>query len=182
MRDIETIDSNKNPSTLTVTSVAIPVLEGLVATLPFTAVMLGMKFLYRGHGQKPVPPKQITKKIVEKTPVGDDLSEEELNVLTTFSHFGYGGAVGALFSPLSRRFPGDPVIQGMAFGFGVWAVSYVGWLRVFNLQPAVYRQPEGRNTAMILSHLVWGASLGAMQKLKARNKELPCARVSQFST
>jgi uncharacterized membrane protein YagU involved in acid resistance len=141
-------------------SVANGITSGFVATVPMTAVMLLSKEVLRGHGRKSVPPQQITDKIVNRS----DLPVPGLRhqVLASLSHFGFGAAAGAAYEPLKKWLPGPPAAKGTIFGALVWSISYGALLPALRLQPQAQDQPRGRNIAMILAHLVWGASLGAL--------------------
>ncbi len=132
---------------------------GAVATVPFTAIMFGGKYLFPAHEARAVPPKQITARIVDSvSPV--TVSEPSLNLATTFAHFGYGAMTGAIFESMTKSYHGNKVVAGVAFGVGVWALSYMGWLPSLGLQPSITRQPRGRNVTMIAAHLQWGAVIG----------------------
>ena len=49
----------------------------------------------------------------------------------------------------------------MAFGLGVWAVSYLGWIPALGLLPPPYRDNPRRAWTTLTAHLVYGAVLGA---------------------
>jgi uncharacterized membrane protein YagU involved in acid resistance len=94
------------------------------------------------------------------------------NLLSTLvAHFGFGGATGALFAAVPTRWrDNQPITTGIAYGLGVLAGSYLGWVPAFGLMPSALRQPKSRNAMMIGAHVVWGASLGlAFQALQSRS-------------
>jgi uncharacterized membrane protein YagU involved in acid resistance len=80
---------------------------------------------------------------------------------TTLAHYGYGTAMGAIYGVVQRHVRMRSVPAGIAFGLGVWAVSYLGWLPTFGWRASAGRQSVRRNLMMIAAHIVWGAVLGA---------------------
>jgi len=102
----------------------------------------------------PLPPREIVEQILPerlRAHAGEDARRE----LTMAAHFGYGAATGALLPLLTRSRRLD---VGAAYGVGIWAVSYLGWIPAFGiLQPAT-RHPARRNALMIAVHLLWGGA------------------------
>ena len=135
-------------------------LAGTVATLPMSAVMLLAGRLGLMGRQ---PPKKITEASLEAAdaPVPD---EPTRNVLASIAHFGFGAAAGALFAVLHRRLrlPGPAAGHGMAYGLAVWAASYKGWVPALGILPPPEHDRPGRVRTLILSHLVFGAALAAL--------------------
>ncbi|HEV2653990.1 MAG TPA: DUF1440 domain-containing protein, partial [Ktedonobacteraceae bacterium] len=78
------------------------------------------------------------------------------------SHFGYGAAMGALYTTLTRQLRLQPVLKGTLFGLVIWAASYLGWMPLANMPVAATREPLRRNLMMILAHVVWGSVTGAI--------------------
>ena len=66
-------------------------------------------------------------------------------------------------------------VNGVAlFGIAVWAVSYAGWVPKLGLMQPPSRDRPGRPTAMILAHLVYGATLGALRSgMESKTAPLP---------
>jgi uncharacterized membrane protein YagU involved in acid resistance len=80
--------------------------------------------------------------------------------LTSAGHYSYGGAMGAIYGTVVRgRY--RSCWTGAAFGFAVWAGSYLGWLPAAGLHDGATEEHGERNALMIAAHLVWGATMGA---------------------
>jgi uncharacterized membrane protein YagU involved in acid resistance len=99
-------------------------------------------------------------KLAQETGIREHLDDEGEEGATLAAHFGYGTATGALFAPLSRQLPVPRVISGIAYGVGVWAVSYLGLLPALNILRPATKHPAERNALMIVAHVIWGATLG----------------------
>jgi hypothetical protein len=136
-------------------------LAGIAATAPMTVLMvLGHRSLFWWQ-RDPLPPRQITDRALQMVHAGDDLSEESKQALAIANHFGYGGSMGALFgSAIPIYGPSDAIAKGAAFGCGVWAASYLGWLPAAGMYRSATEEPQERNVVIIGSHLLWGACLG----------------------
>jgi len=126
-------------------------IAGIVATAPMT---LAMRYLHerlppeRGY---PLPPRELVERSFLKRlgPSGD---------MTIIAHFLYGAAAGAIFAGLWRR---PRLVTGAAYGAGVWAASYLGWIPAVSLLRSAHRHPMERNLLMLGVHLVWGSCLAA---------------------
>jgi len=140
-------------------------IAGFLATVPMT---LTMSLLHRlsppPHHWRSVPPRKVAMELAAKVGFKKYLGEPHRKLVSTASHFGYGAAAGAVYGRIADRVPQkSAVLNGALFGFGVWAVSYLGWLPLARIwKPA--KEPSERNLTMIASHLVWGATLGAITK------------------
>jgi uncharacterized membrane protein YagU involved in acid resistance len=143
-----------------------PILAGLVAgfvgTAAMTVAMAGMFRLLPQRQQKPLPPRQITEGLAEKTGVKPHLDEEDLLAATMVAHFGYGSLVGAAYALTAQRLPLPVVLKGSLFGMAVWNSSYYGWVPAVRLLPPASRWPQGRKRLMIAAHLVWGITLAVV--------------------
>jgi uncharacterized membrane protein YagU involved in acid resistance len=135
---------------------------GLTATGPMTLFMAAAKTQLPPEEQYPLPPRRITMRAAEAVDLRDDMTETEKHAATGVAHFGYGTATGALYGALSPLLPFGPVLNGVAYGLGVWTGSYLGLLPALDLHPPATREPAGRNALMIGAHVVWGATLGLL--------------------
>ena len=133
---------------------------GLLATLPMTAVMEAAYRVLPREEQYPLPPRQITDRLAEETGTAPHLDEGQRVVLTLASHFGYGAAAGAAYAPFGRWSPLPAPLTGAAYGVGVWAGSYLGWLPALGILRPATEAPRGRVALMVGAHVVWGAALG----------------------
>jgi hypothetical protein len=134
---------------------------GLIATLPMTAFMVAGKRRLSFWSQDPLPPAQITRQALRTVDFDDDLTRTEEAALTTANHFAYGAGMGAIYSQLfAPRTAGTAIATGVAYGLGVWTLSYCAWLPLAGLYRPPTHDTAERNALMIAAHIVWGGSLG----------------------
>jgi hypothetical protein len=57
--------------------------------------------------------------------------------------------------------------MGIAFGLGVWATSYRGWIPALDMLPPEQRRGRAGTAVMIAAHTVYGATLGASAERSA---------------
>ena len=125
-------------------------LAGIGATIAMTVVMRQLHRRLPPASRYQLPPREIVQETLPPA------SEGVLRQLTTLSHFGYGAAAGAVFASLA---PDRGAAVGMAYGTGVWAASYLGWIPAVGILRTAALHPRERNALMIAAHLVWGAVL-----------------------
>lgn len=140
--------------------VAAGMIAGLAATAPMTVAMELMHRRLPAHEQQALPPRKIAMTLADKVGLAEHLDERQRRELTLLGHFAYGAVAGAIYAPLARRLPGHPIVTGTAFGLGLWAANYAGWLPAAGIMAPPGRQPARRNLLMILAHAVWGAATG----------------------
>lgn len=144
---------------------AFGALAGLLATGPMSLVMQALFRRLPLHEQYPLPPRQITEEVAEKTGLEPALeSERGKRSATWLAHFGYGASVGSFYPLTAGRLKLPAVVRGMLFGILVWTVSYLGWLPAFNILPPVTQTPIRRNALMIAAHLVWGTVIALTER------------------
>jgi uncharacterized membrane protein YagU involved in acid resistance len=135
-------------------------LAGLVATVPMTVAMIGMQRLLPKHLRYPLPPEQVTLRVMVDKGAISHLDDPERTIATGILHFGIGAVGGASYSVAARLIPVHSVLRGIGFGLLVWVTGYMGWLPALGiLQPAT-KHPAQRNALMIVAHLVWGSVTG----------------------
>jgi len=145
-------------------------LAGFVATVPMSLSMLIGWMLLPRREKYHLPPRLITEEITERVGIEDEMSEDQLIVATVASHFGYGALVGSIYALFEQRLPIYSGFKGVLAGLTIWAGSYLGWLPALDILPPATKHPWRRNLMMILAHVVWGATLGAVtQKLNSRD-------------
>jgi hypothetical protein len=137
--------------------------NGGVATLVMTLVMAGERRLgLLGD----YPPVELTDRAARRTELGRDVPERDRRRAGAVLHLLFGALAGASFTvlrtivlrPLGRAIPGP--LLGIAFGLGVWAASYAGWIPALGLLPPPSEDRPSRPIGMIAAHVVYGAVLG----------------------
>jgi hypothetical protein len=99
------------------------------------------------------PPRQITDHLL---PDGDRTPG---HVATWAAHVGYGVGAGLVYqvlAPAGRR----TALTGAAFGTAVWVAGYEVWVPALGILPPAHRDDPRRAGAMLVAHLVYGATLG----------------------
>ena len=145
-------------------------LRGAAAGAVATGTMSGLMLAAQEAGfMGQQPPEKIAEAALDAAEVPAPGPTDE--VLATLLHFAFGASCGALFQTVRARLHSpeqlqdeplaEPVVEGMAFGTLVWLVSYLGWVPALRSMPEPSRDRPGRPEAMILAHLVYGATLGA---------------------
>ena len=135
---------------------------GLVATVPMTAAMVAMHRGLPAREQYPLPPRRITMRAAGKVGVRQHLDETDRTAATLVAHFGYGAAIGAVLGAVAPRGTVNAAAAGAGYGLLVWTVSYLGLMPALGLHPLATRDTARRNLLMIVAHLVWGATAGAV--------------------
>jgi hypothetical protein len=153
------------------TSIARAVIQGGLAGLAGTAAMsVAMLGAQKAGWMGKMPPKKITEAALGALRV--NRSAPRSNALSTVAHFGYGVAGGVLFAAGTRRLlpraRGVGPAAGAAFGIGVWALSYLGWVPALGIMPPPHRDRPGRPTAMVLAHLIYGTLVGGLAAPRSR--------------
>lgn len=131
----------------------------MAGTLGMSALMLAAR---RAGLMGRMPPEKITARALDS--LGIRRSREQQDLLASLFHIGFGAAAGALFCPAQRalRLPLSPLLQGIAFGTGVWAVSYAVWVPALGIMAPPTRDRRARPQMMLAAHWVYGALLGAL--------------------
>lgn len=145
-------------------------LAGIIATIPMTLFMLLMHKLLPKWQQYALPPERITTRVAKRAKIGKEMDKPQRVGLALVSHFGYGGNMGALYTPLARKLALPPALKGALFGIIVWVGSYFGVVPAMDPSESAPEQPFQRNLMMIAAHLVWGTTLGISEDLLARMK------------
>jgi uncharacterized membrane protein YagU involved in acid resistance len=138
-------------------------ISGCASTVPMSVLMEAGYHLLPLTKKYALPPRQITVKILKELGLNDDFNNEEVDLLTLLSHFGYGASMGILYQLLMHN-RNASVKNGALFGVAVWTASYLGWLPALGIRKPATQESFERNCLMILAHIVWGASLGGVQR------------------
>lgn len=135
---------------------------GLIATVPMSAVMVVGQRLGWMREQ---PPKILTEEGLVRTGLLDGKSTADVRVFATANHFAFGAAGGAFYALLRWVAPIPATVPiGVAFGLGIWAASYRGWIPAMNILPAEQHPGRRGTLVMIAAHAVYGATLGALSR------------------
>ena len=144
-------------------------IAGTLATVPMTAIMMALYRSLPAPGRAPLPPVQITAEVARRTGMRDELQGRRLVGGALAAHFGYGAATGAVF-PLLFRSRRHSLALGAAYGVGIWALSYLGWIPAARILEPATRHPPQRNFLMVAAHVVWGAALAGAWRLLQGNR------------
>jgi len=136
------------------------ILAGTIATVPMTLFMLGTQRFLPKDQRYELPPEILTREFSQRAHLTWHWSKRRILGATMLSHFGYGAAMGALYSPLEEKALIPAPWQGTLFGLAVWAGSYIVMLPLTRFSPTAQREPGRRNLMMIAAHVVWGSALG----------------------
>jgi uncharacterized membrane protein YagU involved in acid resistance len=139
----------------------IGTVAGVAATVPMSGYMNSAFRKLPPQQKRPLPPRQITEELLDKTQISNTLEREQVTTATLLSHYGYGGLCGGIYAITTARLPLPKVLTGALHGLGVWGASYLGWLPVAHLHRSAKEMPSERNKLMVAAHLVWGSALGA---------------------
>ncbi|WP_448206335.1 hypothetical protein [Azospirillum sp. sgz302134] len=135
-------------------------LAGLAATVPMTWAMNRLHRQLPERARYPLPPRLITERVATEAGVGDAMTERQHELLALAGHYAYGAATGAGFAPVLRAVGGAPVATGVAYGLGVWAASYLGWIPAVGILRPATEHPAERVGMMLAAHVVWGGATG----------------------
>lgn len=104
------------------------------------------------------PPAQVGRMILQG--LGQDVPADKIGLLTNVMHWGYGTTWGGLYGALMGRVAREqPLVRGLAFGAGVWVMSYVQ-LVPLGLYELPWKYPPSELALDLSYHLAYGAGLG----------------------
>lgn len=137
---------------------------GLAATLPMTAFMVAAHRLLPLHQRRELPPARIAGAVLRTAGLKSP-AEATASATVLANHLAYGAAMGAIYRGVIHP-QGEPTVpRGLAYGLGVWAGGYLGWLPLTDLHPSAVNEPRERNALMVLAHVVWGISFCASLRM-----------------
>jgi hypothetical protein len=155
------------PTNVILRSAATGAIDGAFATVVMTGAM---RVAQRAGWLGELPPRRITRLALRRAGQGGR-SRRATSGLAALAHVGFGAAAGSAFevtfAPRGRPHGRGP-LAGAAFGAAIWLVSYAGWVPALRLLPPPPRDRPGRQAALVLAHLVYGATLGALADLRSR--------------
>src|SRR5579862_935804 len=138
----------------------VGLLAGIVATGPMTVAMILWHRRLPVQERYPLPPRQIVMKLARVTGLDKSMSNEARSAATLLAHFGYGGAIGAIYGAVAEELPSPGIPKGILFGLVVWVTNYLAMLPAAGVLHGAQKHPARRNALMIAAHIVWGAATG----------------------
>ena len=144
---------------------------GLVATLPMTIFMQASWLRLPARELHPLPPRQITHRLVREFGLHRRISQTNERILTWLLHFLFGAAAGSVYGILDDSIPGDAEVKGLLAGTAVWSGSYLGWIPLLGIMPPATKHPWRMNVLMIVAHFIWGLTLGRLTDLLKSRKQ-----------
>lgn len=144
-------------------------IAGFVATGVMTLAM-EVSFQVLPREQRfPLEPSEIVQKGVTSVGKRQPLPGILHMAATLLFHFGYGTAAGTAYAMMTSALKLPPLARGLLFGSALWAVGYLGWLPSMHVLRPATAYPRSRIAALLLAHLVWGASAALLSaRLDAR--------------
>lgn len=88
-----------------------------------------------------------------------EVPASRIGLLTNVMHWSYGTGWGAVYGLIARTWPGRPLLRGVAFGTGVWAMSYA-MLVPMGLYSPPWTYPPVELGLDLSYHLAYGAGGG----------------------
>ena len=120
---------------------------------------------------EPVPPRRVAVGLAAKVGAAEYLGPRERQALTLVGHFAFGATAATPFCLMASPNVTRSAVRGAAFGLGVWAASYSGWVPLAGILPPPWRKPMRRSLVTVGSHLLWGAAMGAAAGVLLRDRE-----------
>lgn len=104
-----------------------------------------------------LPPRLIVDRLLPALP------ERARGPVAGVLHVGYGAAAGAAYGAMTRP-ASRGALTGTIFGLAVWAGSYEGWVPAARVLPPTHRDRRARAVTILLAHVVYGTTLGAVAR------------------
>ena len=140
----------------------ISMAAGCIATVPMTLFLLCIQRILPDWQRYALPPEEVTRELAQRTHMQRYLDKPRLLASSIIFHFSYGTTMGGLYGLLTRQLRLPAFLKGAAFGFIIWAASYLGWMPLAHISVAAPREPLSRNFMMIIAHILWGAVTGIL--------------------
>jgi hypothetical protein len=122
-----------------------------------------------------MPPRRIIERTLHLAGIRRRTSTRMRKALATLAHFAFGGVAGALFETVGVALGADrfPRTAPLVYAFGIYATSYAGWVPAIGALPPPGLDRPGRQPAMIVAHLVFGATLAWVRRPWRREAPRP---------
>jgi len=119
--------------------------------------------------QQAPAPAQVAKRILEGV-FRKQVGAEQIPLLTNAMHWLYGSAQGGLYGLVQGTIRTNPVASGLAFGAGVWTLSYAQLVPMGIYEPP-WRYPAKTLAVDLSYHLVYGVGVAGAYEGLARLSE-----------
>jgi len=157
-------------------SVLTGAVAGAVATVPMTLTLFGIApFL---PDVKAFPPEMAVRMVTGKVRLWQQLSARQRSRLSWVSHFGYGALMGSVYAPVAQKYEASGMGSGIVFGLAVWAGSYLGMLPALGIRRPLRKSFWDDHVQLVAAHLVWGATLGWLEKERPKKKPVSVEQAS----
>jgi len=144
---------------------------GFISTLPMTIFMQTAWMQMPRREMHPLPPRQITRKLLRRSGVQGRINDRSETALTLLLHFLFGAAAGAFYGVLTEKFPGRDEVKGTLAGASLWTGSYLGWIPALRILPPATQHPWRMNLLMLVAHFIWGFSWGILTRMFSSRKQ-----------
>lgn len=104
-------------------------------------------------------PAQVAKRLIEGV-FQREVGPERIPLLTNAAHWAYGTTWGGVYGLLQGTVRANPIVHGLFFGSGVWAMSYVQLVPMGLYQPP-WKYPLKSLGKDLSYHLVYGLGVAA---------------------
>jgi uncharacterized membrane protein YagU involved in acid resistance len=118
---------------------------------------------------KAPPPAKLGKRLIEGL-FHREVGAEHLGLLTNVVHWTYGTAWGAAYGIVQGTLRAHPLVHGLVFGSGVWAMAYVQLVPMGIYEPP-WKYPVRTLAEDLSHHLVYGLGVaGAYHVVAGANR------------
>ncbi len=146
--------------------ILIGAVAGAIATGPQSAAIWGLR--RAGVYRRTAPPELVAETVTDRLIGMKNVPERLVTPIVIAEHVGFGAAGGAVFGLLTGVIR-PTIAAGVLAGLAIWKLSYEGWIPALKIMPPADEDEEGRQVALIVAHVVYGAVLGAIvDKLTTR--------------
>jgi len=112
------------------------------------------------------PPKRIVERGMASA--GEPPNPDAVDALAGIAHLVFGTVSGAVFGLVISSQPRIAHRFAMPWALAIWLVSYFGWIPALRLLPPPPQDRPGRAWTMLVAHVVYGATLGALWRQLSR--------------
>ncbi len=113
-------------------------------------------------------PAKVAKRLIEAL-FRREVGSERIGLLTNVAHWGYGTGWGAVYGLLQGTLRVNPLAHGVAFGTGVWGMSYVQLVPMGLYEPP-WEYPAKSLAKDLSYHVVYGVGVAAAYELLDRDR------------